>query len=438
MSRLSSRRGLVWGVAVLAYAVAVLQRTSLGVAGNEAADRFGTGAAVVGTFAVVQLLVYAAMQVPVGVLLDRFGSRRLVLVGTLLMAAGQLTLAFADSVPHALAARVLVGTGDAMIFISVLRLVPAWFPAHRVPLMTQLTGLLGQVGQVASAVPLVALLQGPGWSATFAGTAALALLAAALVVIVVRDAPPGVDPGRSRRSLGEVRGELAGAVREPGTRLGLWTHFTAQYAGLVFALLWGFPFLTAGQGLEPRTAATMLTLMVVVGTVSGPLLARLVRRHPLHRSSLVLGIVGLTVAAWSVVLAWPGRAPLPVLVGLVVVLALGGPTSMVAFDFARTFNPPGRLGSATGFVNVGGFVASLLTILAIGVVLDLRTPVGGVYDLDAFRAAFAVQYVVWAVGLAGLIRTRRLTRRRLAEQGTVVLPLHQAWRRRRANRSLAA
>lgn len=428
---------VVWGVGVLAYVVAVLQRTSLGVAAQDAAERFDTGAGVVSTFVVVQLLVYALMQVPVGVLLDRYGSRRLLLAGPALMAVGQGLLAVAGSVPEAIAARVLVGTGDAMVFVSVLRLIPAWFPARRAPLMTQLTGILGQLGQVASAVPLVAMLRGPGWEAAFAGAAALAAGSLLLVVLALRDQPPGSEPQRRRRSAAEVRGELLAAVREPGNRLGLWTHFTVQYAGLVFVLLWGYPFLTAGQGLAPQTAAGLLTAMVPVGVLAGPLLARLTARHPLYRSNLVLGVVGLTVAAWTVVLLWPGPAPLWVLVGLVVVLAVNGPASMVAFDFARTFNPPTRLGSATGVVNVGGFVASLLTILAIGVLLDLGTPSGQTSSLGAFKAAFAVQYLVWGIGVLGILRSRRSARRRLAEQGTVVLPLHQAWRRRRT-RALAA
>lgn len=428
---------VVWGVGVLAYVVAVLQRTSLGVAAEDAAERFGTGAGVVSTFVVVQLLVYALMQVPVGVLLDRYGSRRLLLAGPALMAVGQGLLAVAGSVPEAIAARVLVGTGDAMVFVSVLRLIPAWFPARRAPLMTQLTGILGQLGQVASAVPLVAMLRGPGWEAAFAGAAALAVGSLLLVVLALRDQPPGSEPQRRRRSAAEVRGELLAAVREPGTRLGLWTHFTVQYAGLVFVLLWGYPFLTAGQGLAPQTAAGLLTVMVPVGVLAGPVLARLTARHPLYRSNLVLGVVGLTVAAWTVVLLWPGPAPLWVLVGLVVVLAANGPASMVAFDFARTFNPPTRLGSATGVVNVGGFVASLLTILAIGVLLDLGTPSGQTSSLGAFKTAFAVQYLVWGIGVLGILRSRRSARRRLAAQGTVVLPLHQAWRRRRT-RALAA
>ena len=138
------------------------------------------------------------------------------------------------------------------------------------------------------------------------------------------------------------------------------------------------------------------------------------------------------------VLLWPGRAPVGVLVVLVLVLAVGGPGSMVGFDFARSFNPPSRLGTATGIVNIGGFVASLLTMFAIGVVLDLVAPSGGgssrQYSLDAFRAAWSVQYVVWAFGVVGILRTRSLVRRRMAAAGVVVPPIRDALARERRAR----
>ena len=119
--------------------------------------------------------------------------------------------------------------------------------------------------------------------------------------------------------------------------------------------------------MSPRAAGVLLTVFVVAGMAVGPVFGQLVGRHPLRRSWLVLGIVGVAVVIWTAVLAWPGRAPMWLLVLLVLGLALGGPGSMIGFDFARTFNPPGRLGSATGIVNIGGFVASLVTIFAIGV-----------------------------------------------------------------------
>jgi MFS family permease len=159
----------------------------------------------------------------------------------------------------------------------------------------------------------------------------------------------------------------------------------------------------------------------------GPLLGRLCGRWPLRRSVLVFSILTATAAMWTAVLLWPGPAPLPLLIALVVVLATNGPGAMIGFDYARTENPAERMGSASGVVNVGGFVASLCTILLIGAVLDLLTPGGGTtYTLGAFRAAFAVQYLFWAIGLVGVLRHRRQLRDRLAHDGVVLAPLRVA------------
>jgi sugar phosphate permease len=432
----SARRAwAVWAIGLAAYVVAVLQRTSLGVAGLDAAERFGASASVLATFAVLQLLVYAVLQVPVGAALDRVGPRRLVVTGALLMAVGQLLLAVATDVGLAVLARVLVGAGDAMTFISVLRVVSAWFPPRRIPLVTQLTGLMGQLGQVLSAFPLVALLRGPGWTPAFLGAASTSVLVGALALAMLRDTPPETGGRGAAPSPRRVAVMLVVAWRHPGTRLGMWTHFVTQFSGTVFALLWGYPFLVSGQRLSPATASTLFTVLVVAGVVVAPFVGELVARHPLRRSWVVLGIVGLTAGTWAVVLALPSRAPLWLLVVLVLVLALGGPGSMIGFDFARTFNPPNRLGTATGIVNVGGFAASLVTILLVGVVLDVRAGgEGSTYDLDAFRAALSVQFLVWAVGVVGVLRTRRLVRARMARHGVVVPPIREAVRRQRATR----
>ena len=231
-----------------------------------------------------------------------------------------------------------------------------------------------------------------------------------------------------------MRRDLVDSWLHPGTRLGLWSHFTVQFSGIVFALLWGFPFMTQGLGLSEGVAGTLLTLLVLAGMAAGPVLGRLTARFPLRRSNLVLGVVTVTVVVWTVVLAWPGAAPIPLVVLLVLVLSLNGPASMVGFDFARTFNPSARLGSATGIVNVGGFIASLLAILGVGLLLDLQAP-GGDYGLDDFKVAFSVQYLLWTVGGIGIWRTRVLARRELRAAGTRIDPLPRAiarhWGQRR-------
>jgi len=425
-TRPSARAYTAWGVGLFAYAVAVFHRASLGVAGVQAQERFHAGASVVSLFLVLQLAVYAGLQVPVGVVLDRLGSRWMILAGALTMGAGQLVLALATDVPTAIVARVLVGAGDAMTFISVLRVINVWFPGRTVPLFTQLTGILGQLGSIVAAYPLVALLHGTSWEATFLGAAATGVVVAVLVLVALRDAPEGT-PRAPAAGLADVRRSLAVTWREPGTRIGLYTHLVTQFSGTVFALLWGYPFLVVGEGLSPGTAAALLTLLVVVGMAVGPLLGRLCGWWPLRRSVLVFGILTATATAWTVVLLWPGRAPLPLLIALVVVLGTNGPGSMIGFDYARTENPVERMGSASGVVNVGGFLASLLTIFAVGAVLDLLTPgASTAYSLDAFRAAFSVQYVFWAVGLVGVLRHRKQLRARLARDGVVLAPLRLA------------
>jgi MFS family permease len=422
----------VWSVGLAAYLIGVMHRTSFGVAGLEAAERFDAAPAVLAGFVVLQLLVYASLQVPVGVLLDRFGARRLVVAGALTMATGQLLLALAGSLPVAIAARVLVGTGDALTFISVLSVVTAWFPPRRVPLMTQLTGLLGQLGQVLSAVPLAALLYGPGWTPAFLSAAGVGVLVAIAVLAVLRDRPPHAPPPPPAPAPREVLAGLRLSWSEPGTRLGLWTHTGTQFSGTVFALLWGVPYLVAGQGFSPGGASALLTLFVAVGIVAGPLFGEFTARHPLRRSWLVLAVILATAGVWTVVLAFAPPAPRWLLVVLVVVLALGPPGSMVGFDYARTFNPGHRQGTAVGIVNVGGFVASLLVAFGVGVVLGL---VGsGGYSPEAFRVAWTVQYAIWTLALVGVLVARRRARRKLAAEGVVVPPLREVLGRRSGRR----
>ncbi|TCC00660.1 MFS transporter [Micromonospora zingiberis] len=400
---------LVWGVALSAYIASVFHRSSLGVTGVEAAHRFEISAATLATLTVAQLAVYAVMQVPVGMLLDRYGSRRLLVTGGLLMVAGQVGFALVTDVRLAVAARVLVGLGDAMTFISVLRIVAYWFPGRRNPLLVQLTGTLGQLGAVLGAVPLVALLHHTGWTTAFLTAAGISAAILLVVVAAIRDSPHRVAVAPAAPP---QRGLLAAAWAQPGTRLGLWTHFVTQFSGTVFALLWGFPFLVQAQGLTPTGAAVLLTVLTLGMLVTGPTIAYLCARFPRQRSALVFTITGATAAIWAVVLAWPGAAPGWLLVTLVLVLALNGPGSLIGFDYARTFNPVSRIGSATGIVNVGGFAASIVLVLAIGVVLDLRTPAGqDAPGLDAYRWAFAMQYVLWAVGAVQVLRWRNAARR---------------------------
>src|SRR6476646_4832029 len=166
---------MIWGVGVGVYLLAVFHRTSLGVAGPQAAERLDLSAGQLSTFVMLQLGVYAAMQVTTGILVDRFGPRRMLLIATVIMGSAQLLFSQVESYPLALLARGLLGVGDAMTYISVLRLVAGWFPARRYPVMVTLTSLIGMLGNVVATVPLTLMLTDLGWGPTFAIAGGLSL-----------------------------------------------------------------------------------------------------------------------------------------------------------------------------------------------------------------------------------------------------------------------
>lgn len=437
----SRRSWVVWGCAVFAYMIAVMQRSSLGVAAVDATERYEISASALSTLAVVQLLVYAALQVPVGVMLDRVGPRMLISAGAGLMVVGQLAVAFADVFWLAVVGRMLVGAGDAFTFISVLRLLPQWFAGRMLPQVSQWTGNLGQFGQLLSAVPFAWVVHEVGWSAAFTVAGGAALLSLVLTLVVVRDSPTVRAHPVESLSWGAALREARHALRRPGTQLGFWSHFTTQSSGSMFALLWGFPFLVAGLGYSPDAAATLLGLLIVSGIIAGPILGVLTARHPLRRSSLILGVVFMTVLAWLAVLIPPDEPPFWLVCVLIVVLGVGGPGSLISFEFARSFNPMRSQGSASGIVNVGGFVASLTMMFFVGATLDLVA--GGntgadeaIYTWPAFRIALASQFIVIAVGVAFILHSRRRTRRQMRQdEGIEVAPLwvalSRALRRRR-------
>ncbi len=419
---------VVYTAAVAAYFIAIVNRTTLGVAGVEAVERFDLQATGLAMLSVTQVAAYAILQIPAGRLLDRYGARAIMTSGLLIMSLGQVLLAFTHSLEIALLARVLIGAGDAPIFIGANRLIALWFPAKRVPMLVQVTGLIGQAGQLASAIPVAALLHAAGWSPTFATVAAVGAAIAVAAGMGLR-APAEEGTAAPERMWVAVRGTM----RVAGTRLGFWTHFVTLFPVNTLALLWGVPFFVTAQEKTTAQASLLLTCLTLSAMAGGPVVGWLTGRFPMRRSWLVLGSASLSFAAFAVLLSFDTPRPMWQLIIFVLAVGLGGPTSAVGLDFARTFSARHRLGTASGFANVGGFSATIAAVLAVGAVLQLTAEPGAtVYTLDEYRLAFAVLIVPWIIGVAGVLASRRRARLDMAADGVLVPPLREAWRRRRS------
>lgn len=400
-------RWFVWGIGAGVYVLALLNRTSLGVAGPQALDRFSITAAQLSTFLMLQIGVYAAMQIPTGILVDRFGPRRMLIAAAGIMGLAQIAFALVPSYPLALLARGLLGVGDAMTYISVLRLVAGWFPARRYALLTSFTGLLGTLGNLLSTLPLTLLLANVGWTRTFIIAGSLSL---AYVTLLLRPATRrSVEQAAWQNPDSPVAGrrvwtEVKQAWRVPAGRLAFWIHLTTMAGPQAFGVLWGYPYLVEGLGYDPTVASSMLLMFVLIGAGANLAVGLMVTRRPTMRAPLVVTVATASVVAWLVLIIWPGgRVPLAALVCVIAVLAVGAPASMVGFLLARDYNPRRRISTATGLVNVGGHFGTVIAIYAIGQILDIVDGTGGDRSLDAFRWAFAAVALLTVFGLSRIL-----------------------------------
>ncbi len=417
--RTSPMAWVVWGVGIAAYVSAVMQRTSLGVVGTQAAEHFGTTVGIVSTFVVVQIATYALMQIPAGVLLDRFGSRTMLVAGSLIMTVGQMAVALTDDFGVAIAARIVLGAGDACIFTGILRLLPFWFAASRVPILSQLTGMLGQLGQVAAVAVLLPMIDLTGWRPTFLFSAGVCLVMALCCLVAVRDVPPGVERVVTGGSPTEIPHQIQQVLKHPATQLGFWLHLTSGFPVNAFVLMWGIPYLTIGQGRSATEAGVLFSLTAIFGALIGPLLGWLTARHPLRRSNLVLTVIFAMMISWAAVLLWPRPAPLWLLLLLVLSISAGGPGTGIAFDYARTQLPANRLGAGNGMVITGSFAGGTVIILAMGLFLDAVSD-GGPYSPQDLAWAMALQFPLFALGLVGVFVSRRRLRLHMEAEGIIV------------------
>ena len=210
MSAPAVGRWPVWGLAAAFYAYGFFQRVAPSVMVEDLMRDFALGGALLGSLSAVYFYAYAAVQIPVGVLLDRFGARRLLIVGTLLAAAGSALFALASGLALALVGRALVGAAVGFAFIATLKIVTLWFPPQRFGRMAGWTLAVGILGGIAGQAPLSALVERVGWRPTMLAGALLALALCLAIALGVRErrsgttahGPAGATPADGGRPSG--------------------------------------------------------------------------------------------------------------------------------------------------------------------------------------------------------------------------------------------
>lgn len=396
----------IWAVGGSFYFVAVFHRMALGVAGLTAEQHLHVDKGALASFTAVQFLVYLAMQIPAGLAADRIGPRRTLAAGLAFMAVGETLFSLAHGLGLGLAGRALVGVGDALVFLNILRLTHAWFPPQMGALLATLTGMVGAIGQLVGTVPLQWSLDHLGWTATFAGTGAITALLIGVSLTAIRDRPPGA-PGAPAHAADEhapVLATLRDAWRRPGTRHGFWIHLGLFAPFQVIGALWGVPFLVQGEGLSKGTAATYLLLLVLAFAISGPLVGALAGHRVRRQNRVVLVLGAVLLVPWTAILLWPGgHVPHALLLAGFVLCGATAPAGMIAFDVGRRENPSLAAGSATALVNCGGFLGGVVCLELVGLLLGSGDPSGA-----RFQHALLPMLILSALALTQSARLSRI------------------------------
>jgi MFS family permease len=405
----------VWSLGAALYLVGFYHRVAPAVITGELSAEFGLSATALGNLSAFYFFSYVAMQVPTGILADRWGPRRLLTAGALAATLGTLVFALAPSLAVASAGRLLVGGSVAVAFVGMLKIAGHWLAPRHFALASGMALLTGISGAVFAGVPLRLLVDRFGWRPVMAASAAVTLLLAAALWAFVRDDPRE----RGHRShyaggAGDEGHSVLGGLREVLRYRNTWLLSIVPGgvvgALLTFAGLWGVPWLAAAYGLSTAEAAGVASLLLVAWALGGPafgaLSDRLGRRKPLY----VAGVATVALAWAMVFYGSPSRG---LLVPLLLVAGFGSGCMAPGFAFAKESVPPPLAGTVSGLVNTGVMVAPMVLQPSVGWVLDRLwsgTMQGGVrvYELSSYRAGFGL-VMAWLVASLVLIPFARET-----------------------------
>ena len=393
-SRLRPRR-LPFALAASLFFLAVVNRSSLGVAGRYAETRFDVGPGALSVFVMTQFAIYAALQVPAGALVDRFGPRRTLVTAGVLTGTAQLLFGLSRAFPVGVAARLVLGCGDALTFVSVLRVALISADRQRYPALVAVTGLVGIAGSLVATLPLLVVLRTVGWEVTFCGLAIATGTVAVAIHFGLRDGVPAASTPRASQPLEGLTRAAMRAWQQPETRLGYWLHFSCLTTAMTFLLLWGYPYLTRGAGMSEAAAGSVMFAGVLLSGATMPVAGWWFSRQPDRRVSTAVAVSGGTAALWGLVLALGGAAPQAVVAGTFIVSMLGIPASTACYAIVRDAVDAAVVSTATGIVNTGGYLATVLACTGVGLVLQLSGP----QDPSAFRVALTVMVFVQVVGV---------------------------------------
>lgn len=397
----------------LGYFLSYLYRAVNAVIAPDLVHDLGLHAGTLGLLTAAYFLTFAAFQLPLGILLDRYGPKRVEAVLLVFAAIGAALFAWADNLQSLILARALIGFGVSACLMASFKAYVMWFPLERLPLVNGFQLAAGGMGALAATAPVEALLGYTDWRGVFWILAAITAIAAALIFTIV----PDKDAGDRHATLKEAFGGVGEVFKSPQFwRVAPWT-VTSQATFLAVQSLWVGPWFMDVTGDDRHTAALHLfwiAVSMVVGYLSWGLVAE--RLHKIANvRPMRVGCIGMALfllsqvfitTEWAVTLdaTWPGAA-----LAVWMMFGFSGTSGLLPYAALSQAFPRKLAGRVNTGLNLVVFVIAFIVQWAVGAIIDLW-PVGadGGYDREGYQAAFAILLVLQALGMAWYALRRRI------------------------------
>jgi len=397
---------------MLFFAYAFIQRVAPSVVTEELMRDFSVGAASLGILSGAYFYTYAALQLPVGLLTDRYGPRKLMAAAAIVCALASAGFASSESLLMASIYRSLIGGAVAFGFVGTLSIITQFFSPGRFALLAGLVQSMGMIGAIVGQAPLRVLVENRGWQETFLWLMLAGLILGVLLFTVV--------PRRSNKDQHTEKQNLMHSLRQVARNPQSWLcagiGFGLAAPMLSFAGLWAIPWLELSYGIDKKQAAGLVSMLFLGWAIGSPLCGwlsdRMGKRKPVMIAGSIISLSGF------VSLVYVGEWSLTAIGILFVVSGIGGSCMIVIFGAVRESNRIVNSAAAMGLVNMCVVGSGAVTQPLIGWLLEkywngaLANGIP-VYSIETYRIALVAMVLSLLLALICVIFLRETNCRNL-------------------------
>ena len=331
-------------------------------------SHFGLAATGFGLLSSIYYYAYVPMQLPVGILMDRFGPRRLLTVACLICAIGTFMFANTEILSVAFIGRFLVGMGSAFAFVGVLKIATIWLPENKLAMAAGMTSALGTVGAMFGDNVLDTMVTHTGWQSTVNMSAWFGVGLIFFLWFFIHDHKRDDDSGGTINTFKRNLIDLTIILREKQIWINGLYGCLVYLPTTVFAELWGIPYLIHAQGLSASNAGFANSLLFGGFMIGAPLMGLI--SDKIKRRTLPMRVGAIVAAILIMIILYFPHLNTHVLYGLMFLLGLFYSAQAIVFAVGRELSPKEAAGTAIATTNMIVMLGAMFLQPAIGHLLD--------------------------------------------------------------------